>query len=437
MGNYAQGKKTAMANHVALLGQTNFRHKKVRFGIKQADRLFHLLLVGKTGSGKSTIMAQMMRSDLKDGTGFALLDAHGDLTEQVLGWVPEERIKDVVYINPTSAGFSPGINLLDGNQNHLAISGFISIFQHMWPEFWGPRTEYLLRHALLLLAETFQGSSLADIPRVLTDFGFRGLLMNRLPSGDLRNFWEQEFAQYSKTYRNEAVAPILNKIGAMVFNPLVRPILCKRRNDLDFRELMDTGQMLIANLAKGMVGEDASSLLGSVLLSKLILAGLSRSDVLERERKFFAVYADEAQQFLTESSLSLFSELRKYRVAGIWSTQYLASLPEKVRQAILGNVGSLVSFTLSAEDAEVLAPEFAPEFSRQDLINLPAYHFYLKLKIDGITSRPFSAETVLSNLPDHGSTVKSKVRRFGEFTESGPALPIEDTSDHGQQNALL
>ncbi|MDA2937091.1 ATP-binding protein [Acidobacteria bacterium AH-259-A15] len=426
-----------MSDPIALIGQTNFRNKKILFGIKQKDRLSHMLLVGKTGSGKSTVLAQMMRSDLENGVGFALLDAHGDLADQVLGHVPKQRIQDVIYINPTKEGFSPTINLLDSDQKHLAVSQFLSIFQHLWPDFWGPRTEYLLRNSLLLLTEVFSGASLADVPRLLTDFAFRGFLVSRLPPGDLRNFWEKEFAEYSKTFRNEAVAPILNKVGAVALNPFLRAILGQRKSDLDFRKILDRGNILIANLAKGSLGEDASSLLGSILLSKLILAGLSRADTLESKRRFFAVYADEAQQFLTESSLSLFSELRKYAVAGAWSTQYLASLPEKVREAILGNAGTLIVFALSGEDARALSQEFAPMIRMQDLVDLPAYHFYAKLKIDGAISKPFSAETIPSATSIDYPHVLQKLKRFRGLgtrnVTSSPDLFRPDSSRTSQR----
>lgn len=393
MGNYA-GFMNVGDNSVARIGQTNFRNKRIPFGIKQRDRLYHMLLLGRTGTGKSTVLGQMMRSDLENGSGFALLDAHGDLAEEILGVLPDKRIQDVVYLNPTKPEFSPAINLLETAPKHLAVSQFLSIFKHLWPEFWGPRTEYLLRNSLLLLAESFPRASLADLPKVLTDFAFRDFLVNRLQAGDLRLFWEKEFAEYSRTFRSEAVAPILNKIGAIVLNPLLRPIFCQRRNDLNFREIMDTGKVLIANLAKGELGEDASSLLGSTLLSKLILSALSRSDSNRSERRFFAIFADEAQQFLTESSLSLFSELRKYGVAGVWATQYLASLSEKIRSGILGNIGSLIAFSLSGEDAQTLSQDFAPALRPRDLIDLSVHTFYVKLKIDGVTSHAFSAETI-------------------------------------------
>src|SRR2546425_875609 len=319
-----------MENPIARIGQTNFRNKHVAFGIKQADRLAHMLLVGKTGTGKSTVLANMMHSDLQQGAGFALLDAHGDLAEQVLSLVPEHRIPDVVYINPTKPEFSPAINLLAGHNSSLAASQFLSIFHHLWPEFWGPRSEYLLRSALLLLLETFPGAHLGDVPNVLTDYGFRQTLVSKLPPGNLKQFWEREFEQYSKHFRNEAVAPILNKIGAVTLNPRLRPVLCQRRNDVDVRKLMDTRQILIVNLAKGAVGEDGSALLGSILLSKLVLAALSRSDVREEERRFFGIYADEAHAFITESTVSLFAELRKFKVGATLATQYLSSLPENL-----------------------------------------------------------------------------------------------------------
>jgi len=377
-----------------------------------------VLLVGKTGTGKSTVLANMMRSDLVNGVGFALLDAHGDLAEQTLGVVPERRLADVIYINPTRPEFSPAINLLTGDKPYLAVSQLLSIFQHLWPEFWGPRSEYLLRNALLLLVETFPGAHLGDVPNVLTDYGFRQTLVAKLPPGNLKQFWEREFEQYSKHFRSEAIAPILNKLGAITLNPKLRPILCQRRNDVDVRNLMDTGKILIVNLAKGAVGEDGSALLGSILLSKLVLAALSRSDIAEEERRFFGIYADEAHSFITESTVSLFSELRKFEVGATWATQYLAGLPEKLRDGILGNVGTLLLFGVSGEDAEFLSKEFALVFRSEDLVNLPTHNFYIKLRINGATSRPFSGETVLVRGERLGRNLNGLLQFHSNFGQS-------------------
>ena len=354
-------------------------------------------------------------------------------TWQITSLAPFRRTESQISFTSREE-FSPAINLLEGKHKHLAVSQFLSIFHHLWPEFWGPRMEYLLRNTLLLLAETFPNASLADIPKVLADLLFREQLVNLLPSGELRNFWLLEFAQYSKTFRNEAIAPILNKIGAVTLNPLLRPMLCRRANDLNFQELMGQGKIIIANLAKGSVGEDASSLLGSILLSKLALAGLARASVAEEDRPFFAIYADEAQQFLTESSLSLFSELRKYGVSSTWATQYLASLPETIRNAILGNVGTLIAFTLSGEDARILSQEMGPPIRVQDLVDLPAHHLYLKLKIDGVTSRTFSAQTIEpSTSPNSNLEVKRHLRNFSRKSVVDETAYI-NSARHTQQS---
>jgi hypothetical protein len=418
-----------MENPIARIGQTNFRNQNMSFGIKQNDRLSHMLALGKTGSGKSTILAQMMRSDLEHGTGFALLDAHGDLAGQVLQCVPDSRLSDVVYIDPATPRFSPSINLMAGRRDYLAISQFLASFQHLWPEFWGPRTEYLLRNTLLLLAETLPGASLGDVPRVLTDFDFRTRLANGLRTGDLRQFWNLEFAQYSKHFRNEAIAPILNKTGAVLFNPTLRSILCRRRNDIDFRDIIDSGKVLIVNLAKGTVGEDGSALLGSLILTRLVAAGLSRSEQPVEARRFFGIYADEAQAFVTDSTLSLFSELRKYGVGATWSAQYLSGFSESVRDAILGNVGTLITFAASGQDAEILARELAPVARPQDLVSLASYHFFIKLRIDGVTSRPFSGVTLPMQIVS-SEPVLSKIRAYGKENEpeslrqNSPALGV-------------
>jgi len=422
-------------NHIAVIGQTNFRNIKTAFGIYERDRLAHMLIIGKTGSGKSTALMHMMKSDLENGAGFALLDGHGDLADQVLQLVPQQRIPDVVYVNPTKPGFAPAINLLSGRGEYLAVAQFLSTFQHIWPEFWGPRTEYLLRNSLLLLQQTLTGACLADVPRVLTNFSFREALADSLPTGSLREYWQTEFEAYSKHFRSEAISPILNKLGAIVFNPVLRPLLCQRRNDIDFRELMDSGKILIVNLAKGSVGEDGAALLGSILLGKLILAGLSRADVPEEQRRFFGVYCDEAQQFMTESTVNLFSELRKYKVGGVWSTQYLTGLPEKIREGILGNVGSLLSFSASALDAERLAQEFAPIIRPEDLVNLSAFQFYIRLRINGSTSAPFSAETISLRKPSRQDVFMMLPQFFTGREDDKP--PTAYSSEDRPVNALF
>ena len=384
-------------HNIVFLGETNFRNQGVRFGIKKEDRRGHMYIVGKTGVGKSTLLKNIMLQDMKKGAGFALLDPHGDLVEAVFRSIPDLRKEDVIYVNPADKNNGIGFNVFEGfhspEERHLIASGLISVFKKLWYEFWGPRSEYILRNALLALLE-YPGTTLLDLPRILADADYRKTVLLYVTDVHVKNFWLQEFAKYSARLKAEAVAPIQNKAGAFLGNPFIRNIVGKKYSSFNMRTVMDEGKILLVNLSKGNLGEDTASLLGSLLITKLELAALSRSGTPEKDRKNYTLFIDELHTFTTESLTDMLPEMRKHRLALVLTHQYLEQISEKLRAAILGNVGTVISFKVSARDAEYLAKEFYPIFGVEDFVNLPTFHIYIKLMIDGVTSKPFSAVTL-------------------------------------------
>ncbi len=365
-------------------------------GIEDTDRLFHTHVIGKTGTGKSTLLQNFMTQDLRRGHGFALLDPHGDLAEEVLDRVPRSRLQDVVYLNPADIDFPVPFNVLeavDEAQHHLIAAGLVSIFKRFWADSWGPRTEYLIKNAVLALLET-PGATLLDVSRILINDAFRTQVVAGLQNPAVGRFWEHEYAAYSPKFREEVIAPIQNKVGEFTMTPLVRNIVGQRKNLFELRKLMDEGKVLIVNLAKGALGEDTAALLGSMILTRILLAAFTRQDTPEAERRPFFLYVDEFPSFATQGTMSaLLSESRKYKLGLILSHQYLAQVSDDLRGAIFGNIGTAVTFQLSAEDAEYVSREFAPVCA-EELTGLDQHHIFLKLKVGGMTSYPFSAKTL-------------------------------------------
>ncbi len=383
-------------NPVTPFAVTNYRDIRRRFGIKQKNRRGHMYLVGKTGTGKSTLIQNLCAHDIEMGYGLALIDPHGDLAQNILESVPERRIKDVIYFDPADLEYPVAFNPLENvaaDHRYLVASGMISVLKKVWAEFWGPRLEHILRNTLLTLLES-PGSTLLDVPKLLTDERFRETMLRRTAHPQVRDFWFTEFAKYSAWLRSEATAPILNKVGQFLTSIPLRNIVGQRKSALDFRQIMDEGKLLIVNLAKGRIGEDNCSLLGAMLVTKIHLAALSRADVLESKRRAFYLYVDEFHNFLTLSFADILAESRKYGLNLVLAHQYLEQLDEKLRAAVFGNVGTIISFRVGADDARILAREFYPTFSESDLVNLPNHSIYLKLLIDGAPSAPFSAVTL-------------------------------------------
>src|SRR3989475_8368174 len=383
-------------NRITALAVTNFRNDRRRFGIKRADRRAHMYIIGKTGTGKSTLIANLARQDLARGEGFALLDPHGDLVEQALRLVPPERQADLIYCNVTYMAPPLAFNPLECSRpalKPLVASGLISVFKKIWAEFWGPRMEYILRNALLALLE-LPVSTLLDIPKLLDDPAFRRHVLAYVRNDQVRRFWLREYENYPARFRAEAIAPIQNKVGEFLVNPILRNIVGQPRSAFDLRRVMDEGKILLVNLAKGKIGEDTSSLLGAMLVTKIGLAALSRAELPEADRRDFYLYADEFPSFTTTSFAGMLSEMRKYHVGLVLAHQYIEQLDEAVRGAVLGNVGTVIAFRVGLSDAEELEKEFYPEITAGDFVNLPNYSLYLKLMVDGTVTRPFSADTL-------------------------------------------
>lgn len=381
---------------LTFFARTNYRDCPRRFGIRQGDRFAHMYVVGKTGTGKSTLLETMIRQDVEAGQGMALLDPHGDMVERVLARIPEERQADVVYFNVPDRsrplGFNP-LQHIPGPKRALAASQLLEAFKKQWSESWGPRTEHLLRNALLTLLDQPE-ATLADILRLLDDQEYRERAVGRVANAQVRAFWLREYASYSRTFRVEVIAPIQNKVGAFLSNPFLYDILTQPKSAFNLRQVMDEGKILLVNVAKGKIGEDAAALLGALLVTGISVAALSRAEVPESERRDFFVYLDEFHTFTTLSFATMLSELRKYRVGLILAHQYLSQLDPRVREAILGNIGTLIAFRLGVPDARLLEAEFAPEVTILDLTRLPNYHLYLKLMVEGVVSWPFSARSL-------------------------------------------
>ena len=383
-------------NRTTALAETNFRNQRRRFGIKRADRRAHMYVIGKTGTGKSTLIANLARQDAANGEGFALLDPHGDLVEQVLRAIPEERHRDLIYFNVPDTAHLLAFNPLEAPQagfRPLVASGLISVFKKIWAEFWGPRMEYVLRNTLLALLE-LPGSTLLDVPRMLDDATFRSHVLAVVQNAQMRRFWLREYQSYPARFRAEAIAPIQNKVGEFLVNPILRRIVGQPKSAFDLRQVMDEGKILLVNLAKGKIGEDTAALLGAMLVTKIGLAALSRAELAETDRRDFYLYVDEFPSFTTTAFASMLAEMRKYRVGLVLAHQYMSQLDDVVRDAILGNVGTMISFRIGLSDALLLEKEFYPEFHASDLVALPNYHIYLKLMIDGVVSKPFSGVTL-------------------------------------------
>jgi type IV secretory pathway TraG/TraD family ATPase VirD4 len=381
---------------ISYFAETNFHRAHKPFGIKQADRLSHVYAIGKTGVGKSTLLEVLARDDLAARRGFALIDPHGDLAERVRD-AAEQKLSDrLVYLDAADQsqpfGYNPLRRVRD-DKIPLAVSGFLETLRKLWPDAWGVRMEHVLRGSLYALLER-DGSTLPDILRLYTDKAFRREVTTRVRNEVVRRFWTDEFENYPDRLRAEVVAPIQNKLGALLTDPRLYRTLVTPERDIGFRRLMDDGGALVVNLAKGRLGEDGANVLGGLLVSTMALAALSRAEMPAANRRPFFIYVDEFQSFTTLAFVNMMAELRKYGVGITLVHQHLHQLDPEVRHAVLGNVGTLISFRVGAEDATFLAREFQPTFGVEDLMNLPNRDLYLRLMIDGTPSRPFSARTL-------------------------------------------
>ncbi len=380
-----------------VFGKTAFRSRNVYFGIKPEDRRRHMYMIGKTGTGKSTLMENMIMKDILAGQGLAIMDPHGDTIDRLLDNIPESRIDDVVLFDPADANNPVSLNMLelfDPTQGNLTASALVDVFKRRFDS-WGPRLEYILRNCFLTLVEV-PNSTLLGVNRLLTDKEYRKVIVNTIEDEQLRNFWNKEYAAMASNDRliTEAVAPIQNKVGQFLQTSTIRNIVGQAKSTIRIDQIMDNGKIFLINLSKGKLGEDNSSLLGAMIISRMQNAAMTRVRMPEEQRRDFYVYADEFQNFATSSFATILSEARKYRLNLIITHQYIDQLPEEVRTAVFGNVGTTVSFTVGPNDASILAQQFAPALSAEDMVALEKHHIYLKLMIDGMESRPFSAATL-------------------------------------------
>ncbi len=413
---------------LTLFAETTFRNQYRRFGIKTDDRRRHMYLIGKTGMGKSTVLENMIVEDIRQGKGVAVVDPHGDLAEKIIKYIPAHRVKDVIYFNPADVDYPLSFNVVEQVEphlRHLVASGLIGVFQKLWADSWGPRLEYILRNAILAILD-YPNSTLLGITRMLSDKSYRKKVVEKIQDPVVKAFWTKEFAGYADKFASEAVSPIQNKVGQFLSSSLIRNIVGQVHSSINLREIMDDGKVLIMNLSKGRIGEDNSELLGSMIITKIQLAAMSRVDIDEADRRDFYLYVDEFQNFATNSFANILSEARKYRLNLIMGHQYIEQLDEKVKFAVFGNVGTLVVFRVGAADAEELVKEFTPVFTEEDLVNLPKYNMCLKLMIDGIASDPFSARGLPPLTEEERTHMEDKAIAVTRETYSGARGEVEE-----------
>lgn len=384
---------------ITYFAETDARNKKLKFGIKDEDRLRHIYSIGKTGMGKSTMLENMAIQDIQNGNGMAFLDPHGKTADLLLDYIPEHRIKDVIYFAPFDTEHPISFNVMEDvgpDRRHLVVSGLMSAFEKIWVDAWSARMAYILQNTLAALLE-YPGATMLGINRMLSDKAYRQKVVNNISDPTVKSFWVDEFAKYTDRFAAEATPAIQNKVGQFTSNPLIRNIIGQPTSSFDIRKVMDERKILIVNLSKGLVGENNANLLGSMLVTKIYLAAMSRADADPRELKKlpnFYLYVDEFQSFANKSFADILSEARKYKLSLNITHQYIEQMAEEVRAAVFGNVGTMISFRVGSFDAEILEKEFAPVFTMEDIVNLGFAQIYLKLMINSVASQPFSATTL-------------------------------------------
>lgn len=380
---------------ISLFGATNFRGERLQFGLNRSDRGRHVYIIGQTGTGKSGMLQLLTMSDIYHNKGFAVIDPHGDYAQDTLSYIPEHRLDQVVYFNPADTAFPMAFNPLevfdDNLKNHVA-SELVGVLKRMFDS-WGPRLEYILRYTILALLD-YPNSTMIDITRMLTEKDFRQDVISHVKDPVVRQFWVAEFGSWDLRFQTEAVAPVLNKVGAFTANPLVRNIVGQPKSSFNIRRIMDEGNILVVNLSRGLVGEDNAAVLGALLVTKIQLAAMSRADMPLEDRLPFYLYVDEFQNFATDSFAVILSEARKYGLNLTVANQYISQMVPEVADAIFGNVGSLITFRVGADDAKMLEKYVEPQFEASDLLNMSNRDFVGSLSINGERALPFSARTL-------------------------------------------
>jgi energy-coupling factor transporter ATP-binding protein EcfA2 len=416
-------------DQITYFAETNARGQKVKFGIKAKDRTRHVYVIGKTGTGKSTMLENMAIQDIHNGNGLCFLDPHGMTADKLMEYIPEERKKDVLYIAPFDMDHPVSFNIMEDvgyDKRHLVVGGLMSAFKKIWQDAWSARMEYILTNTLFALLE-YPDATLLSVNKMLADKAFRKKVVDNIKDTSVKSFWVDEFANYTERFAQEATPAIQNKVGQFTTNPVIRNIIGQPKSSFDLRKLMDEKKIVIVNLSKGRVGEANANLLGSLLVTKIYLSAMSRADLNNKDLEAlpnFYLYVDEFQSFANESFADILSEARKYKLNLTIAHQYIEQMPEEVRDAVFGNVGTMITFRVGAYDAEVLEKEMAPAFTAEDIVNLGFAEIYLRLMIDGMGSKPFSARTVLPDINE--SNLSEEIIEESRKNFSSPRSEVEE-----------
>lgn len=420
-------KDLSMNENPRVFGVTDYRNIHIPFGLKSVDRRRHMYLLGKTGTGKSTLLKNMIIGDIMDGKGLAVLDPHGDLVEEILDIIPEHRIKDVIYLDPSDTEFPIGLNMLDIHPDEtkdLLADGIVNVFKKFFGDSWGPRLEYILNYAILTLLHT-QNVSLLAVLRILSDKNYRKFLLKQVKDPFILKFWEEEFTSLSNNPKllAEAIAPIQNKVGRFLGPTMIRNMIGQIKSTIDLQDIMNSGKIFLVNLSQGKIGEENSSLLGALIVTRLYSNAMQRAKMPEADRRDFYLYVDEFQNFATESFVKILSEARKYGLNLIVTHQYIDQIDEKIQNAIFGNVGTLMNYVVGQKDAQRLEKEYAPHLNSEDLVNLDRYRLAIKLTIDGAQSAPFTAIGLKPTYTEY--KLKQRIKDFSRETYAKPRADVE------------
>ncbi|MBU2213406.1 type IV secretory system conjugative DNA transfer family protein [Patescibacteria group bacterium] len=416
----------AIEKNVLSFGLTNFHNQQIPFGLLRQDRARHLYVVGKSGTGKSKLLELLIATDIKEGKGVCVMDPHGDLVDAVIKHVPEDRVNDVIYFNPMDIDFPIAFNPMQAVTPELKLRvtiGFIEIFKKLFGSNWTPRLEHVLRQTTLALLDS-KGTTVFSILKMLSDKNYRQKIVAKIEDAVVKNFWVNEFAAWSEKFDNEAITPLLNKVGQLVSTNLIRNIIGQPFNTFNIRQVMDNQKIMLVKLNKGLLGEENAQILGAMMITKIEQAALERADTAEEERKEFYLYCDEFQYFATNTFAEILSEARKYRLSLTVAHQYMGQLDNYVRTTIFGNIGTIISFRVGAEDAAILEKEFNPVFKTRDIINLAVREFYIKMSVKGETRDAFSGTTTDCTTPT--KHFKDDVVEFSRKTFTKPKKEVEE-----------
>jgi DNA helicase HerA-like ATPase len=378
---------------ITYFAKANFRNRDEVFGMYQNDRLMHTYVIGKTGTGKSTLLKTMFMQDVNAGRGACILDPHGDLADGIIKSIQEPDMKDVLYFNIPDPNLTLRYNpfkRVSYEKRSLVASGILDVFKKLWSDAWGVKLEHILRHSILTLLDQ-PSATIEDIPKLLLDRSYRTQAIQNIENESVTHFWKKEFPHYNRY----DLLPVLNKVGGMLAHPVIKRVLIENPDEVSLRKAMDERKIIIVNLSKGHVGEDVAHILGALFISSISSAAFSRADTDEEKRVPYMAYMDEFHNFTTLSLVNMFSEMRKFKLGMVLAHQYFHQLEDDIRRAILGNAGTIISFRVGTEDAQFLSKEMYPAFKLEDFINLPNYSVYLKLMINGVPSKPFSGVTFI------------------------------------------